>query len=77
VMSRWIDALASSVEVDDEFRRVPPALGAAEDGAAGAVGAAAALRPPRRRDAPLLLDNLAQFRFYSAWRGLVAKARQR
>jgi hypothetical protein len=74
VMSRWFDALSPSVEVDDEFRRLPPALGAADAGAAGAVGAAAALRPPRRREAPLVLDNLAQFRFYSAWRGLVERA---
>jgi hypothetical protein len=76
VLSRWIDALAPAVEVDDHFRRVPPALGAADDGPAGAVGAAAALAPPRRRDAPLVLDNLAQFRFYSAWRGLVERARR-
>jgi hypothetical protein len=60
----WIAALAESAPVDDGFRRITPALAPS----AAATGLANALRtsasPP-----PARLDNAAQFRFYSAWRG--------
>ena len=58
--------------VDDGFRRISPALAPA----APAAGAAARLEDALRTSAarpPAILDNLAQFRFYSAWRGAVER----
>ena len=74
-LSRWVEALAAEVPVDDDFRRLAPAL-APEEAAAGALRMVEALRPARRADAPLVLDNLGQFRFYSAWRGIVERRRR-
>jgi hypothetical protein len=71
-MTRWIEALAPAVEIDDGFRWLPPALGTSAGTTAGIVGSAEALGEAARRqrkDKSVLLDNLAQFRFYSAWRG--------
>jgi hypothetical protein len=73
-IARWVEELRAPL--DDEFRRRPPALGAAAP-AAGALSLVEALRPVRAKDAPLVLDNLEQFRFYSAWRGLVERERTR
>jgi hypothetical protein len=75
LVAGWVESLRAHVPVDDDFRRLPPAL-APEAPAAGALAAVQALRPARGADAPLVLDNLAQFRFYSAWRGLVERLRQ-
>jgi hypothetical protein len=75
LVAGWVESLRAHVPVDDDFRRLPPAL-APETAAGGALAAAQALRAPRGADAPLILDNLAQFRFYSAWRGLVERLRQ-
>jgi hypothetical protein len=75
VVSRWADTLAAHAPVDDEFRRLPPALAPAAP-SAGALGMVETLRPTRASDAPLVLDNLAQFRFYSAWRGVVERQRR-
>ncbi len=74
----WIEALAGDAPRDDRFRLLAPALAAAEpDPAQSAVAAAAALVQGRdRRGEPRqLLDNLAQFRFYSGWRGAVERRR--
>jgi hypothetical protein len=70
----WVAALCAQAPLDDSFRRLPPAL-APEAAAPGPLAAVEALRPSRGEDAPLILDNLAQFRFYSAWRGLVERLR--
>jgi hypothetical protein len=77
-LAEWISRLAPGVPVDDTFRRQVPALGPA------APASESALRPATSADrgssrgkgaeAPVL-DNLAQFRFYSAWRGLVERTR--
>jgi len=75
----WIEALARDAPRDDRFRLLPPALAPAEpDPAHSAVAAVAALDGGRSnggREPRLLLDNLAQFRFYSGWRGAVARRR--
>jgi hypothetical protein len=64
----WIAVLAAAAPVDDGFRRLTPAMAPA----AAAAGPVDALRTSAGR--PLeILDNLAQFRFYSAWRGAVAR----
>jgi hypothetical protein len=75
VVAGWVEALRPHVPVDDDFRRLPPAL-APEAPAGGALAMVQALRPARESDAPLVLDNLAQFRFYSAWRGEVERLRR-
>jgi hypothetical protein len=67
----WITALAAAAPVDDAFRRVTPALAPAAP-AAGAVRPEDALRTSVT-PAPAILDNVAQFRFYSAWRGAVER----
>jgi hypothetical protein len=64
----WVAILASAAPVDDGFRRSTPALAPA----AAAGGPVDALRSSGGRP-PEILDNLAQFRFYSAWRGAVER----
>lgn len=79
----WIGALDRHVPRDDGFRRLPPALAPAEPEPSGPLAAASSLRAPRRAasggaaspDEPLLLDNVAQFRFYSGWRAAVERRR--
>jgi hypothetical protein len=72
----WCEALraAAGVDLDDDFRLLAPALGPAAAGGGEVALAARALGAPRAAaarggQAPLVLDNLAQFRFHSAWRG--------
>jgi hypothetical protein len=69
----WIDALAADAPVDDAFRSLAPALAPATESPAAGLAAARALRREDRQrgkdEAPTLLDNLRQFRAYSAWRG--------
>jgi hypothetical protein len=69
-LSAWVQELGAGVSVDDGFRRLPPELGVAEAAAGGPLAAADALGVRGGRgEATLVLDNLRQFRFYSAWRG--------
>ncbi|HEY2944274.1 MAG TPA: hypothetical protein VGN09_17705 [Vicinamibacteria bacterium] len=74
-LSAWVQELTRGVLVDDAFRRLPPELGVAEAAAAGPLTAADALgaRAAVRGEAALVLDNLRQFRFYSAWRAAVER----
>lgn len=67
----WVEALAAGAPVDDAFQRLTPVLGPAapeEKGPAAALG--------RKARPAVVLDNLAQFRFYSAWRA-AAERRKR
>ena len=65
----WLLRLAPPGGVDEAFRFVPPALGVAgAEAPADITRALGVPRASRRRDAPAVLDNLAQFRFYSGWR---------
>jgi hypothetical protein len=72
-----ITALVAAVQgeapVDDEFRRQPPALAPAVP-VGGPLAAADALRGSTAARQPIL-DNVLQFRDYSAWRGLVERLR--
>ena len=74
-LTGWMQDLTRGTVVDDVFRRLPPELGVAEAAAAGPLAAADALgaRAPGRGEGPLVLDNLRQFRFYSAWRAAVER----
>ncbi len=69
-ISSWIEGLQPRPAIDDGFRQLPPALGAAleDDETARALG-----RPARKKGAAAVLDNLRQFRFYSAWRAAVER----
>ena len=72
----WIEEIAPGLPSDDGFRRLPPALGPAapETGVLAApLGRGAA--PGGRNEAAL--DNLEQFRFYSAWRAAFERRRAR
>jgi hypothetical protein len=68
----WMAALGTTVPVDDGFRRLAPALAPAAPDAGAAARLQDALRGADRTAA--ILDNLAQFRFYSAWRGAVERS---
>jgi len=79
-LSSWVQELGEGVSLDDGFRRLPPELGVAVAVAGGPLAAADALgvrggRGGRggRGEANLVLDNLRQFRFYSAWRGALER----
>jgi hypothetical protein len=80
-LDAWVEAIAPGATVDDGFRRLPPALGPAGPESGGALGAAGSLRLATgsgrgREEAPIVLDNVEQFRFYSGWRGAVERRRQ-
>jgi hypothetical protein len=68
----WIAEITRDVPVDDGFRRISPALAPviAPPGAASTLESALRSGGPAP---PPILDNLAQFRFYSAWRGAVER----
>lgn len=67
-LKAWIAALGELAS-DDGFRRLPVALAPAlpEEGAAASLRRTSG-GPGRNKDARTILDNLAQFRFYSGWR---------
>ena len=68
----WIADLAPAAPTDDGFRRLTPALGPSEGPGGGRLAAAAALDAARGlREGPQPLDNVGQFRAYSAWRAAV------
>jgi hypothetical protein len=72
----WLAVLGEGVAVDDAFQRLPPALGAAA--AEGGLATLPGVRgggATRRRSAATVLDNLAQFRFYSGWRAAIERRR--
>jgi hypothetical protein len=80
-LETWIEVVSRDVPRDDRFRRVPPALGVAEPEAKGPLAAASALgRTSRGRHTTgegesVVLDNGAQFAFYSGWRGAIERRR--
>jgi hypothetical protein len=72
-IDRWVSTLIDGGPRDDLFRFLPPALApAAPAPEMGALTAAARLRRDTSEDV-VILDNLAQFRFYSAWRACVQR----
>ena len=73
LLSAWVDKLAAGAPVDDRFRREPPALAPAAPETAGIAAALGRPAERRKEDEAQVLDNLEQFRFYSAWRAGVAR----
>src|SRR5262245_8594249 len=59
---------------DDGFKRLVPALAPAADDRTGVAAATRALVHASGKGAPVL-DNVAQFRLYSGWRGTVERQR--
>ena len=78
-LREWLGPLVGEGQVDDGFRHLVPALAPAARPEGRAARWSSSLEqaraPERRNEERLLLDNLAQFRFYSAWKGLLARAR--
>jgi hypothetical protein len=78
-MRDWLSCVTEGAPVDDAFRHATPALGPSPAGAGGPLAAAAALSAGasarRRKGDGAVHDNLRQFRFYSAWRGELERAR--
>ena len=76
-LTSWVGTLARNVPHDDAFRHAAPALAPEVPPAAGVHALPESLRAAREahRDGERrqVLDNLGQFRFYSAWRGAVAR----
>jgi hypothetical protein len=73
LLSSWIERAAGGVPVDDAFRREVPALAPAAPETSGIAHALQGPAGARKEDAAQVLDNLEQFRFYSAWRGCAAR----
>ena len=74
-VASWIDRLFPGVPRDDSFRVVIPALAPAAPSVGGSAAAAAMALASPGREGRAVLDNLAQFRFHSAWRGAVHRLR--
>ena len=73
LLSSWVEKAAAGVPVDEAFRREAPALGPAAPETGGIAAALQGAPDARKEDAVQVLDNLEQFRFYSAWRGCAAR----
>jgi hypothetical protein len=75
----WIQEVGADVTWDDGFRRLPPAYGVAEPEPRGPLAAARVLGRTSPADPAggesVILDNVAQFRFYSAWRAALERQR--
>jgi hypothetical protein len=68
----WLDSLGAPT--DDGFKKLAPALAPTVPGATGVAATARALVHAEGEGA-LVLDNVAQFRLYSGWRGAVERRR--
>jgi hypothetical protein len=77
----WVQSVASGVPCDDGFRRLPPAFGVAQPEPKGPLAVASSLSRTRRggetpgEGESVVLDNAAQFAFYSVWRGALERRR--
>ena len=78
-LGSWVERMGEAVPVDDGFKRLLPALGATteQSGLLAPLHGARGLGLASHRGAPLVLDNLAQFRFYSGWRAAIERRRAR
>jgi hypothetical protein len=68
-----LSLLAGAAEIDDDFRRETPALGLSARAPLSPFGEPQSAKG--RGAPPTYLDNLPQFRYYSAWRGALAQQR--
>ncbi len=68
--------LSAAAPHDEAFKNIVPALSPGVDDSAEAIGLKRAPKPTGKEPKPVVLDNLAQFREYSAWRGAMEIARR-
>jgi hypothetical protein len=68
----WLGSLGAPT--DDDFKKLAPALAPTAPGGAGVAATARALVHSAGEGA-VVLDNVAQFRLYSGWRGAVERRR--
>jgi hypothetical protein len=61
--------------LDDGFRRLPVALALAQPGEGALLSLGRTRGPGQGKEARPILDNLAQFRFYSGWRAAAFRRR--
>ncbi len=76
-LTRWVEDLCQGIPLDDAFRRETPVL--APSAESGGLPAAMGRRDGKarpREGGSTVLDNVAQFRFYSAWRGALERLRR-
>jgi hypothetical protein len=71
-LEHWLRLLAPA-SLDTAFDRLAPALAPAEEPRGGAAALSARRGLERRPTGPPVLDNVAQFRFYSGWRAGVER----
>jgi hypothetical protein len=71
-IASWLERLFPGAPVDDAFRAITPAVAPAPPGTTRGVEALAR-EASASRSARVMLDNVAQFRFYSAWRAAVER----
>jgi hypothetical protein len=73
-LRRAIESLTSGTEIDRTFRQETPVLGVSEGGQPTRLAEALEREAEGSRRKPTtFLDNVSQFRFYSAWRGALAR----
>jgi hypothetical protein len=79
LLNEWIEAVARGAPLDDSFRLTPPALAPSQGEEGGGLKVAAALDRKlggKKDEGRVVLDNIAQFRFYSGWRGVFERQRK-
>ncbi len=75
-LAAWVDDLSRGARQDDGFRLLAPVLAVSTEGS-GLAGAMRRRNEARGPETNAVLDNAAQFRFYSAWRGILERHRSR
>jgi hypothetical protein len=68
LLSSWMEKASAGVPVDDRFRREAPVLAPAAPETTAVAAALGGAGERRKEEEAQVLDNLEQFRFYSAWR---------
>jgi hypothetical protein len=68
--------LSATVSHDETFKNMVPALSPGVDPVGDLVALKTATRTAAKQPMRVVLDNLAQFREYSAWRGAIEEARR-
>jgi hypothetical protein len=71
-LSRWLESL--DAPTDDAFKKLSPALAPTATTEGGVTATTRALVRTEGEDVTVL-DNVEQFRFYSGWRGALARGR--
>ncbi len=74
-LNAWVEALSPGAPRDEGFRQEPPALSPAAPADGDLAARALPARGARKNQTPPILENLEQFRFYSAWRAAVERRR--